>query len=349
MTPKERFEAVIYGKPYDRIPCSLNVGPWAANLLGMSFREFGSSAEHQTRGAIAAYRMLGSELAGPFADVLGPLGLEYEFPEDSTPYVRKPKISDRMSLDRIEIPDYRSRADSAVLWETLERMLEAIGDEIPITIGIGGPFTAAAQMRGTETFLRELLSDSDFAHAILDLVTEAGRSMVREVGKYGVRFCIYDPIASGSMISPQLYKAFAKPYETRLIAAMKEASDDKPTLHICGNTSRIWKDMAATGAGILSLDNIVDLEDARREVGGEVALMGNVNPTDTMLSGTPIDVEAAVVDCVRKAAGNPGGYILALGCGLPFKTPIGNILALIEAAREHGRLPIEACSTASSP
>ena len=117
---------------------------------------------------------------------------------------------------------------------------------------------------------------------------------------------------------------------------MKEAGDAHPMLHICGNTTKIWEEMADTGAGILSLDNIVDLEAAKKAVGDRVTIMGNVRPTETMLFGTPQDVEENVVECIARAADSPKGYIMALGCGLPLHTPSDNIHALVAANRKHG-------------
>jgi uroporphyrinogen decarboxylase len=110
---------------------------------------------------------------------------------------------------------------------------------------------------------------------------------------------------------------------------------------MCGNTSRIWKEMADTGAGVLSLDNAIDLARAKVEVGHRVPLLGNVHPTEVMYLGTPDDVRANVRACLAKAWDTPKGYILGLGCGLPIDTPPENILALVDAAREYGRWPLD--------
>ena len=92
--------------------------------------------------------------------------------------------------------------------------------------------------------------------------------------------------------------------------------------------------MADSGASILSLDDQVDLADARAAVGDRVALIGNITPTATMVLGTPADVRANARECFAKGAGNPKGYILGLGCALPINTPPENVHALIDAAWE---------------
>ena len=99
--------------------------------------------------------------------------------------------------------------------------------------------------------------------------------------------------------------------------------------------------MADCGAGTLSLDDEVDLAEARAAVGERVALVGNIRPATTMALGTPDDVRRNVIECLLKGVGNPKGFILGLGCALPINTPMENIHALVAAAREYGRWPID--------
>jgi uroporphyrinogen decarboxylase len=112
-------------------------------------------------------------------------------------------------------------------------------------------------------------------------------------------------------------------------------------LHICGNSSRIWTEMADCGAGVLSLDDEVDIAEARAAVGERVALLGNIRPAETMVMGTPANVRTNVQECLAKGVGNPKGYILGMGCALPINAPPENVHALVAAAREYGRWPGE--------
>jgi hypothetical protein len=66
-------------------------------------------------------------------------------------------------------------------------------------------------------------------------------------------------------------------------------------LHICGKTMPILGAMAGSGARLLSLDQAIDLREARRVVGWKVALGGNVDPVRLMEGGTPEEVMGAVL------------------------------------------------------
>ena len=112
-------------------------------------------------------------------------------------------------------------------------------------------------------------------------------------------------------------------------------------LHICGNTSRIWTEMANVGATVLSLDNIIDLREAREAVGGRVILAGNVKPIETLMKGTREQIMNETRECLRKASDSPKGYILSSGCAIALDTPPENILAFMDAARTLGSYPYD--------
>ena len=63
-------------------------------------------------------------------------------------------------------------------------------------------------------------------------------------------------------------------------------------LHICGNTSFILADMAATGADIIDLDWMVDIGRAVETFGPNQSACGNQDPVAVMLQGMPETVRA---------------------------------------------------------
>ena len=54
MTPKERVTAMIEGKPYDRVPCSIGIGDHAANIIGAKVSELHDSVERIVEAQVAA-------------------------------------------------------------------------------------------------------------------------------------------------------------------------------------------------------------------------------------------------------------------------------------------------------
>ena len=105
-------------------------------------------------------------------------------------------------------------------------------------------------------------------------------------------------------------------------------------VHICGNTLDIIPHMQTTGADRLSFDHAVDPAKAKKAAGKKISIMGNVDPVEVMMMGTP---ESIRKECYRviDEAGQEGGFILAPGCETPIQTSDENVLAMGNAARTY--------------
>ena len=257
MTPKARMQALVSGAPYDRIPCIPSLSDHAALVLGVTVAEYTRSADLMIRGQIEAYRRYGHDAVG-----LGPgstgiaeaAGSIVAFPEFNTPYVVDYVVKETSDLDRLVIPDPLTAGRFPQFLDALAGLVEALGDEVPIGLTLGGPVSTASNLRSAERFMRDIARDPDFAHRLLEYALAITVPFVREVARLPVGFTIVDPVSSGSLIGPAVYRDFAFPYQQRLIAAIIEASGRAPVLHVCGNTRRNWHLMADTGAGALSLE-----------------------------------------------------------------------------------------------
>ena len=344
MTPKERDAAVKENRPYDRIQCGLFMGEHSAKLIGAKVSELHLNIEKSVDAHIAARKIYDNETAGVGPGLPGiaeAFGSRLEFPDYNTPYISDFAVKEYSDADRLEIPDPNKDGRLPFFLETNKRLVEALGKEVNISSFVGGPFTTAANLRGAEKFLRDTYRSPEFAHRLLRLSTDATIAYVKEAAKLGIGFSIADPTASGTLISESHFAKFAFPYLKELTDAIIEYSGSAPSLHICGNSKKIWSLMVQTGAEALSIDNEVDLEEAKIAVGTKVKLIGNIKPTETMFLGTPQDVDKNARECLRKAFDNPKGYVLALGCGLPNDTPPENIHALLYAARKYGQYPLD--------
>ncbi len=341
MTPLERVTAFMTGRPYDRIPCNPSMGDHAAKISGMKVSECHNSAQKMARAQITAYRTYGHDFVGlgpGHSGVAEALGSKLGFPDYGTPYVAKFALGDTTDLSGLDIPDPLKAGRFPLFLDALDILVEELGNEAPIGFVIGGPMSTAYSLRGAEALMKDLYLNPEFVEDLLDLCVRSAIPFLKEVAKRGAGILIVDPVSSGSLISPGLFRKFSLPYLKKMIGEISGFSSP-PVLHICGDTRKVLKDMADTGAGGLSLDNAVDLAEAKDQVGAEVLLIGNVRPAATMYLGTPELVEENVRECLRKAYDSPKGFLLALGCELPIKTPPENVHALVNAARKYGRYP----------
>ncbi len=345
MTPLERSKAIRAGQPYDRVPCQVGVADHGAKLIGAKNTDMFFSAAKNVEAQIAArkvYEIQNIQAAAGLTGMAEAIGCKVGYPENSAPFIAEHVVKAFADLNKLEIPDPRKSARLPIVLEIAERLVESLGNEVPVTVGLTGPFTTAAQIRGTENFMRDLYYNREFAHQLLRFSLDSTIAFLKEASKIeGIEFGIGDPTSSGSLISHIQFREFAFPYLKELVDEIKNVGASAPSLHICGNTKKIWGLMADAGVGLISIDDKMDLAQAKEAVGDRVIIVGNVKPTETMYLGNPKDVEEDAKNCLRKAYDSPKGYILALGCGLPNGTPPQNIHALLHSARKFGQYPLD--------
>lgn len=344
MSPWERMAAFAAGQGLDRIPCMPLIGEHACRLIGASVSAYSHSAQLMAEAQIASYNTYHCDSAGLGPGLFGiaeAMGTTLTFPADGMPYVSDPILKNWSQLEQLEPVDPRRDGRLPLYLEALERINEAIGHEVGVGSSVGGPFTAAASLRGTEHFLKDLHKNPEQAHQLLQLVTESALNYIDAVCDLGLKPSISEPTASGTLISSRQFQEFAQPYLKQYADRIIERCGSGPMLHICGNTSRIWTEMASIGASVLSLDNVIDLQEAREAVGDRVTLAGNVRPIETLMKGTREQIMKETRECLRKASNNPKGYILSSGCAIALDTPPENILAFMDAARTLGSYPYD--------
>lgn len=343
MTPKERDEAIAKNEPYDRIQCALFMGEHAAKIIGSKVSDIHTRVDKMLESQIAIRNVYDSETVGVGPGLQGiaeAIGSKVAFPDYGTPYISDFVIKEYSDVDRLEVIDPLKAGRLPLHLEALKRIKEALGHEVNVSTWIPGPFTTSANLRGTDIFLKDIYRSPEFAHKILRLATASTIAYVKEAAKLGIYFSIADPTASGTLIRETHFEKFAFPYLKELIDNIVAYSGNAPSLHICGNSTKLWSLMSQTGASALSLDDVIDLEAAKRTVGHKAKLIGNIRPTATMYLGTPQDVDRNARECLTKAYDSQKGYVLGLGCGLPNDTPPENIHALTNAARKYGQYPL---------
>lgn len=111
----------------------------------------------------------------------------------------------------------------------------------------------------------------------------------------------------------------------------------KVSLHMCGATYSIWKYIEQYQLNEISLDNIVDLDRAARELGKKVPIAGNVDPVQSMLNGTKEEIFADVQKCIELGSSAEKGFHLKTGCDIPDGTSPEKVDWFMEAARLYGK------------
>jgi uroporphyrinogen-III decarboxylase len=134
------------------------------------------------------------------------------------------------------------------------------------------------------------------------------------------------------MISPAMFRQFVLPR----LKILTEKLLVPCILHICGDTSPTLDAMGECGAKILSLDQCMDLSNARAVV-PQAVLGGNVDPINALFMGSREQVVNDTLNCLRSAGTDR--FILMSGCSVPPRTPLENMEIMIKTAEEYGLGP----------
>ncbi len=187
--------------------------------------------------------------------------------------------------------------------------------DVPVFVSIKGPFTLAAFLAGIDEFLKMVLKDVKKAREVIERVSEFQLEYLERLLAVGVNIFIGDPLASTSVVSPEIFEKFAYEPLKLLIAKVKEKGC-YAGIHICGETKPIMSLLDHLSADILSVEDI--------SLPTKTLRMGGVSTT-TIVSGTKEKIKEEVI-----VASKQSYLILSTTCDVPVETKPENIKAITE-------------------
>jgi uroporphyrinogen decarboxylase len=198
-------------------------------------------------------------------------------------------------------------------------------------------------LRGFENLLMDFLLDPEFAHELMEKVLAMSLRVARNAIRAGAdAIVIADDYAGnqGPFFSPAIAREFVIPRLKRMVDAIHEEGG-KAIKHSDGNLRPILDQIVATGIdGLNPIEPLAGMEigEVKKQYGDRVCLIGNIDCGHLLPHGSTEEVEAAVRDCIAKAAVG-GGLILSSSNSIHSSVNPANYRAMIEAAREYGRYP----------
>jgi uroporphyrinogen decarboxylase len=308
-------------EPHDRVPV------WFMRQAGRSLPEYrairGTGSIIQairdpdlaTEITLQPVRRYGTDAAILYSDIVTPIeaiGFGVDVKPGVGPVVERPFAS-RADLDRIRPLD--PEADTPYVLETVRNLVRELGD-VPLIGFAGAPFTVASYLvegrpsRTYENTKRLMYGDPDLWFALVDRLADlALASLESQVANGASAIQLFDSWAGA--LSPSDYERFAMPASRKVLEGI--AATGVPRIHFGVTSGELLTRMRDAGADVVGVDWRVDLDDARRRLGDDVALQGNLDPI-SLLAGEEVAVERAR-DVLRRADGHRG-HIFNLGHGV---------------------------------
>lgn len=227
-------------------------------------------------------------------------------------------------------------------FDTIDYVVSRAGNKISVHSEIFSPFTQFLELLDYTNGLMALLDDPAKTKACLERLSHGAIELGRQQASHGVdAILISSAFAGAGFISPDQYREFVLPYERMVIEGIRDEHDLPVYTHTCGRIGDRLELMEATGTnGIDTLDPAplgnVELADAKKRIGAQLFLKGNLDPVNVILLGTPEQVSVEAKRCLEAASAG-GGYILSSACSIPPHASPDNIEKIGEATRRFGR------------
>ena len=338
------FKKAARFEPLDEIPLALIVdSPWIPGYLGISHMDYYLDPDLWFRS--------NQRICEEFPDIIFVPSWWMEYGMAAEPSVLGTRIRFRQHdtpgedamLLRIEdvdnLPAYNVNTD-AFMAMTLHRMamhkerILDLGEVLPV-VTARGPLCTAGFVRGTTNFMLDLVENPEEAHKLIDictnLVIDFLKAQASVLGDGVESIFVLDDIVG--FVGEDHYLEFAHPYLKRICDAFPP--DWIKIYHNDAGIEACLEHLPDCGFDVLNWGKQTDIADVKARVGDRMCLMGNVNPLEVGVNGTPSEVHEATTEVLKKSRGE--GIIVSLGGGVSPGMPRDNILAMVEAVRSFNR------------
>jgi uroporphyrinogen decarboxylase len=264
-------------------------------------------------------------------DAMG-LGLYFE-PGEGPKFERT--VRDAATVDRLPVPDVG--AELRYVTDAITKVRGALEGEVPLIGFSGSPWTLA-------TYMVEGGSSKDFRHikalaydqpeVMARLLEKTARAVTEylnaqiEAGAQAVM--IFD--TWGGSLAHDAYPQFSLHYAQQIIDGLIRERDGRrvPVVFFTKGGGVWLETIAGSGADALGIDWTISMDEARRRVGGRVALQGNLDPS--ILYARPAVIEREV-GRVLSEFGAGSGHVFNLGHGVHPQIPPEHVEAMVNAVR----------------
>ncbi len=256
-------------------------------------------------------------------------GATVNFPEDEVPTVIGRLVSDRPSVEALQVPELSKGRLPQYL---LANKLAVMHLDKPVFSGCIGPFSLAGRLFDLSAIMMEMYIDPETVHLLLQKCTSFLLSYCQALKQLGAQGVMMAEPAAG-LLSNSDCKAFSSVYVKQLIEAVQD-DDFLVILHNCGNTGHCTEATLFTGAAGYHFGNKMDMKEALNSCPKDVLVMGNLDPVAVFKASLADEVYQATTDLLQRTASYPN-YILSSGCDIPPHVPLKNMDAFYQALADY--------------
>jgi uroporphyrinogen decarboxylase len=263
-----------------------------------------------------------------FSDLLvplAPLGLPFDFQAGEGPVIERPI---RSGADVDALRRFEPREELRSVLDTVRLLRQEL--RVPLIGFAGAPFTLASyaiEGGGSRHFARTkafMYEDAAGWHRLAALLADVVADYLRAQVEAGAQALqLFDSWVGA--LDEYDYREYAAPHVRRVFDALADLG--VPLIHFGTGTGHLLRAQREAGGSVIGVDWRTPLDEARRLVGDDVAIQGNLDPT---LLFAPRALLLERVDEVLRRAGGRPGHVFNLGHGILPGTPVEAVRAVVE-------------------
>ncbi|HZX55970.1 MAG TPA: uroporphyrinogen decarboxylase, partial [Ilumatobacteraceae bacterium] len=196
----------------------------------------------------------------------------------------------RQASDLARLRPFEPEADAPYVSQTVKILAAELDEDVPLLAFAGAPFTVASYLiegrpsRTYEHTKRLMHTEPHLWERLMQrLVQHATASISSQLDSGARAFQLFDSWAGS--LSRVDYDRFVLPHSTAVFAQLAASHPDAPGIHFGIGCDHLLESMHAAGPRILGLDWRTSITDARRRMGDDLVVQGNLDPA-LVLAGT---------------------------------------------------------------
>ncbi len=278
--------------------------------------------------------LIGVDAAIIFSDILvipEAMGMHLEMHEGRGPVFPNPI---RNEADAKNLKEIDPSIDLKYVLDAVALTKKELNQRVPLIGFSGSPWTLLSYMvegQGSKNFsnVKNLIySHPELAHNLLDKLARAVSRYLNAKIEAGVDAVqIFD--TWGGILSQNDFEMFSLRYIEKIISEIRQ--NNIPVIVFAKGVHFSFNRLATSGADVIGLDWSMEIGDIRKEIGDQVALQGNMDPTILYADHERIREEAVRI---LQSFGNGSGHIFNLGHGILPDIQPENLKALVRFVKE---------------
>jgi MtaA/CmuA family methyltransferase len=339
MTSIERVRRVIRGETVDHLPAQPMGMMYSARHAGIPYIDYTKDGRKMAEAQLKFVADFGvdclltcSDPAREVIDIAGEGSVDWFTDQGPAINEERAALADKLRLRTFKVPDPLNGGRMHDRVKSIELMRREAGPDMSIVGWIEGPLALAAELRGLNTIMLDFGDDPEFAHDLLRFCADVALAYAPAQIAAGADTMAMSDAAAG-LIGPKLYEEFVWPEQMRVFETLKTRNPEVLTRqHMCGRIDTLHPLAAKLPVDIYEIDFPANLALARKLLGPNRTLAGNVSTITDLLEGTPEQVYEACRRCHQTCGRH---FIVSAGCEISPMTPPENLRAMMAYAKEH--------------